>query len=149
MNTLKDLYGSRTKICSKSSCATKIIYCHGRPRKNIGNCGDIYVDLSNGNIYYKNEFGWIFLQSLFEPFGPQCTMIGNVYSGEGEPFNNMGSDDDLYINMTTGYYYIKINGQWIRKCNISSFFDDYKKVGIFKCKKNIQTFNPYCPKKRH
>ena len=70
--------------------------------------------------------------------GKQCVPCGNdsnvtsgtsLLSGSGAPSNDLGKDGDSYIDLDTLNFYVKENGVWVLKSNLSGS-DPYNLQGL-------------------
>lgn len=52
------------------------------------------------------------------PIGPTGSSGSTWLTGNVNPSNLIGNDDDLYLNTTTGQYYKKVSGVWILQGNL-------------------------------
>ena len=108
-----------------------------------GNVGDTYIDLDNGQVYVKDENGWQVDTSGATGIQGTTPHIGDngnwwigeqdtgvaaqgqngqagasVLTGNSEPTQGLGSNNDSYINTSTWDFYVKENGAWVLKGNI-------------------------------
>ena len=90
---------------------------NGAPSDNQGKVGDSYLDTSTGLIYTKDENGWG--TSIGSMMGPQGQAGNGLLTGTGAPNQNLGKDNDSYIDTATWNYYVKENGAWVLKGNLT------------------------------
>ena len=108
-----------------------------------GNVGDTYIDLDSGAVYVKDENGWQVDTSGATGIQGTTPHIGDngnwwigeqdtgvaaqgqngqagasVLTGNSEPTQGLGSNNDSYINTSTWDFYVKENGAWVLKGNI-------------------------------
>lgn len=72
------------------------------PSNSIGNNGNLYANLTNGDLYLKYNDAWELKVSGGE----------DVLTGTTAPSNSLGVDGNMYVNLTNGDFYIKYGGTW-------------------------------------
>jgi hypothetical protein len=97
-------YTSWTITLSGKSLPTSRWYTGaGAPSGSLGSDFDLYLNTTNGDVYYKTGGAWAVVYSLA---GSQW------YTGAGAPSGGLGVNRDLYLNTTTGEVYYKSAGSW-------------------------------------
>ena len=113
---------------------SQILTGSGAPAIGAGVLGDSYVDTSSGDLYTKTGAGWgAAVANLMGPTGatgaqgpagsqgvqgPQGNQGAagaagsQITTAAGAPSDASGSNNDVYINSTTGDYYKKAAGTW-------------------------------------
>lgn len=72
------------------------------PSNSIGVNGNLYANLTNGDLYLKYNNAWELKVSGGE----------DVLTGNAAPSNSIGVDGNLYVNLTNGDLYVKYGGTW-------------------------------------
>lgn len=110
----------------------------GIPPNGLGADGDIFINTTNSNLYYKVTGVWVAQGSLQGIQGPvgQTGATGatgatgpagtngvdglngkdgsQIYTNSGVPLDSFGADGDFYIDtVAPSNYYQKITGQWV------------------------------------
>lgn len=102
---------------------SRVLSGNGVPANTLGDNGDVYVNLLNGDIYAKANGVWV---------GGQ----GQVLSGNGAPNNALGDNGDLYLNLTNGDLYKKFNNAWALQASggtgVEAAFEDIEEPVGFK-----------------
>ncbi|MDZ7682283.1 MAG: hypothetical protein U5J63_11380 [Fodinibius sp.] len=79
------------------------------PGSSLGKVGDYYLDKSSYELYGpKTSSGWgtpISLRGSQGPAGPAGEDGSVMYSGQGAPGSDIGSEGDYYLNTNTGEMY--------------------------------------------
>ena len=90
---------------------TGILSGEGAPGPGVGVDGDLYLDISTGDLYGPKTGG---VWSLVLDLGPDGAGGGTgILSGEGAPGPGVGVDGDLYLDISTGDLYgPKTGGVW-------------------------------------
>jgi uncharacterized repeat protein (TIGR02543 family) len=94
---------SSEKASSSSREPKKDLSGQGEPSDAIGNDGDSYTDLSNGDIFTKVKGHWV-----------KTMDAKKNYSGIGAPATTLGKDGDTYTDTSTGDIYTRQGGVWIK-----------------------------------
>ena len=96
----------------------------GVPSAGLGQDGDSYLNLTNGDVYTKAGGAWTQASSLLGPAGVDGTNGTNgtdgldglngasFLSGAGAPSAGLGQNGDSYLNLTNGDVYSKAGGAW-------------------------------------
>src|SRR5690606_35327170 len=99
----------------------------GAPEASLGNDGDVYVDADSGDLYKKDDGAWTLIGNLRGPQGEpgqdgndgaDGTDGASILTGEGAPADDLGKDDDLYIDSANGDLYAKADGTWTLSGNL-------------------------------
>ena len=106
---------------------SSVLSGNGEPASELGNNGDLYIDLETWNVYKKGNGNWAFVGNIKGANGGEGAQgnqgePGNngssVLTGEGEPSLNLGAVGDSYIDLSTWDFYIKAETGWVKKGNI-------------------------------
>lgn len=98
------------------------------PLAGLGVDGDLFLLLTNGDLYQKIAGEWTVIDNLMGPQGPAGTngtngaagAAGSVwYSAAGAPGAGTGVNGDYYLNTSNGDYYQKVSGTWTLRGNLT------------------------------
>ena len=98
---------------------SNILFDNGVPSNMLGKNGDVYIDKTNGFSYFKINDIWVFQLTLIGPKGDKGERGSKIFADIEFPPNNISKNGDLFINTLNGSYYIKIDGEWIYKGNLT------------------------------
>ncbi len=91
----------------------------GLPSAEVGLAGDLYLNQSNNDYYFRSKTGWEKKGSLKGSVGNAGTNGSNGaagtqwITGSGNPETSVGISNDLYLNTTTGAFFKKSNNAWV------------------------------------
>ena len=117
----------------KGADGSQIYADAGEPAASAGQDGDIYINLLDFYLYYKDNGQWKKLfcvqgpqgeQGVQGPVGPQGYQGekgadgSNIYADAGVPSNDAGKNGDVYINIENYDIYTKLDGVWQNFGNI-------------------------------
>lgn len=80
---------------------TSIFAQNGVPDNDLGANGDLYINTSNSNFYYKSSGTWSVV-----------LVPTSILSATGVPSNTTGNEGDLYIDTNSGSFYLKGASAW-------------------------------------
>ena len=109
VDTYTITYSDDTKTTFTVTNATTCLNGHGEPANDLGENGDMYINLDTWNVYEKKEGSW--------------DLTGNIHgkstlNGTSAPTNEMGFDGDIYIDTSSWNIYTKASGTWTQVGNI-------------------------------
>lgn len=105
-----------------------ILFGSGIPDKKLGNSKNAYINTINGNIYVKAlNNNWLYITTILSPRGPQFLINVMILIGCSDPDNINGNNNDVFVNVVSGDFFVKNNTDWIYKNNIHRLIDTYKK----------------------
>ena len=90
----------------------------GAPAAGLGIDGDLYLDISTGDVFQKSAGSWGAIANITGPIGATGSAgtngtDGSVwYTGSGIPGAGTGIDGDFYLDSTSGDIYQKSAGAW-------------------------------------
>jgi hypothetical protein len=94
----------------------------GKPSSDLGKDGDLYLDLSSGEVWKKNGGEWdetgVNLKGIQGEAGQNGNDGSTILTGEGEPGKDLGKQGDLYLDTSSGDLYKKSSTGWDTVCNI-------------------------------
>lgn len=109
----------RTGCCSgPKGRSIEFLSGSGIPSPTLGEYGDIYLDVVTGNLYKKDNTGWVFVTNLEGAKGDKGDQGLNFISDDGVPSPLIGNDGDTYLDLLTDDIYTKVAGVWILQTNI-------------------------------
>ena len=79
------------------------------PQNNSGKNGDVFFKTDTPAFYQKTNGTWT---QVYAPSATSTNTGSNLLYGEGIPGSTIGTDDDSYINTTTGIFYLRTAGIW-------------------------------------
>ncbi len=82
----------------------------GAPPIALGTTGDFYLDRNNGDVWERNGTGWSFATNLKGDAG--ASAAGVWLTGNGAPSAGIGKNGDMYLDVGSGAFYQKANGNW-------------------------------------
>ncbi len=91
----------------------------GVPDSALGNNGDSYIDISNGDVYDKANGAWAVKGNIHGAAGKSGTNGKNgedgqdgssFLSGAGAPGASLGKDGDAYLDTSTWDVYVNDSG---------------------------------------
>ena len=148
LSSSQSIGSSGSSSSSSSSSQGQTIYGKGAPSDNLGENGDIYIDLLTNDTYEKNWLvGWrkisegssslssseilssassILSSSSSEAISSSHTPI--LYTDHGTPSASLGEVGDKYLDLSTGYLYEKTSRGWARTGNIEVSSSSSKEV---------------------
>lgn len=83
----------------------------GKPSADLGEIGDLYLDILSGDVYLKTSEGWKWQTNLNAPPGEGKAPW---FEGDGKPSADLGENGDLYLDRKNGDIYLKSDGVWER-----------------------------------
>ena len=111
------------------------------PTSGTGLDGDFYINTANGNVYYRSAGIWN--QTLTVPSGAGGSSSGGndfgnssttytlglagyvngmtILTGAVDPNAGVGSNGNMYVNTSTGNYFLKEGGSWRLISNVSGY----------------------------
>ena len=96
-------------ISSELAVGANITFGVTLPPNNTGKNGDVFINTNNGSFAQKLANIWAVVYTL--PQGNNTT-DGTVLFGNSNPGSSTGSNNDTYINTTTGIFFKKSAGVW-------------------------------------
>ncbi|NOW97215.1 hypothetical protein [Mucilaginibacter sp. SG564] len=96
-------------ISSELAVGANITFGVTLPPNNTGKNGDVFINTNNGSFAQKLANIWTVVYIL--PQGNNTT-DGTVLYGNSNPGSSTGSNNDTYINTTTGIFFKKSAGVW-------------------------------------
>lgn len=112
---------SRYFQCSPGAPGASIVFLQGNgvPSNLLGQNGNVYIDLTSGNIYQKIDDVWVFIVNLTGDKGDTGDNGLQLLYGNGAPNVTLGVDGDTYLDLLTDDVYVKIGGVWVLETNIT------------------------------
>ncbi|AQN67974.1 collagen repeat protein with bclb C-terminal domain [Saudi moumouvirus] len=102
----------------KGDIGSRIITGTGVPSPDIRNNGDIYIDNSTNNFYQKIGDTWVLQSNLTGTKGDKGDLGSQIFTGTGAPPPELGTNNDVYLDTSSGYLYQNIGGLWAPQINL-------------------------------
>lgn len=94
----------------------------GAPGAELGINGDYFLNITDGEVYWKDDGAWASIGNLTGPAGSDGspgTDGATWHSGTGSPAGELGTDSDYYLNTADGEVYHKLGGTWTSIGNLT------------------------------
>jgi hypothetical protein len=97
------------------SAASNLLRGAGAPAAGLGSSGDMYINISNGDLWSNANGTWAIATNLQGPAGIAPQFI----NGAADPASTTQSNNgDEYLNTTSGDLFAKASGTWTKIANI-------------------------------
>jgi len=81
-------------------------YGEGAPDEDLGSTGDLYLDIASGDVYVKQENGWVLAFNMIGGDGSK------IFTGTGAPAAELGKAGDYYLDTSAYDLYLKDESGW-------------------------------------
>jgi len=81
-------------------------YGEGAPDEDLGSPGDLYLDIASGDVYVKQENGWVLAFNMIGGDGSK------IFTGTGAPAAELGKAGDYYLDTSAYDLYLKDESGW-------------------------------------
>ncbi|REJ13982.1 MAG: hypothetical protein C6W57_15185 [Caldibacillus debilis] len=81
-------------------------YGEGVPDEDLGSTGDLYLDIASGDVYVKQENGWVLAFNMIGGDGSK------IFTGTGAPAAELGKAGDYYLDTSAYDLYLKDESRW-------------------------------------
>ena len=97
------------------SAASNLLRGAGAPTAGLGASGDMYINISNGDLWSNTNGAWAIATNLQGPAGVSPQFL----SGAADPTTSTTSNNgDEYLNTASGDLFQKVNNAWTKIANL-------------------------------